>query len=281
MGPLIAETLYPGVQFICADILERDPYCLIEDICRAAGVRKQDVLFLWASPPCETFSNAAYNVGRGEGHGYNYRDFNDPERGPCCEDPECKYRAKAILHDRFVPRLQQMIQHDWDHGFHYDYMLENPHGCLGQRPPVADVLRWPDQRVNKFTVDQCAFEKLTQKPTDLWTNLDNFRPKGTTGDGKCHGRCGRGFTTAKGSYKHFQAYAQEPSRQPRGEDRVSIPHMLAVEALGASFDSRSRRCENKVTQKVVIDLCCGYRSISTAVTQMGMRYIGVDILRRD
>ena len=132
---------------------------------------------------------------------------------------------------------------------------------------------WPEQRVNKFTVDQCAFGKLTQKPTDLWTSLSSFRPIGSTGDGRCHSRCGRGYFTETGSYKHVQAYAQEPHRQPRGPDRVSIPPLLLEEVLGSAFD------ESMMNEKVVIDLYCGYRSVAPVAESLGIRYIGVDIAR--
>jgi hypothetical protein len=273
-SPLEAERMPDGTILVLADLLTRDPRCLLDEICAAAGVAKADVMFVWASPPCETYSNAAYNVGRGEGHGYNYRDFNDPQRGPCCEDYGCKYRQKAILHDKCVPRLQQMIQADWDKGYNYNYMVENPHGCLGLRP-FTETSQWPDQRVNKFTVDQCAFGKLTQKPTDLWTGLKTFRPVGYTGDGKCHSRCGRGYHNQHGRYRHLQAYAQEPNRQPKGADRVSIPDELTTEVLGAALD------ESRPQQRVLIDLYCGYRSLAGVATRMGLQYIGVDLIRRE
>jgi transposase InsO family protein len=266
------EALSPTAGFIQIDILQQDPRTLIKKICQAAGVHPSQVIMVWASPPCETFTNAAYNVGRGEGHGYNYRDFKDPERGPCCEEDECPYRQKATLHDKCVPHLQEMVKADWQEGFTYDYVVENPHGCLGLRP-YMETNEWPEQRVNKFTVDQCAFGKLTQKPTDLWTSLSSFRPIGSTGDGRCHSRCGRGYFTETGSYKHVQAYAQEPHRQPRGPDRVSIPPLLLEEVLGSAFD------ESMMNEKVVIDLYCGYRSVAPVAESLGIRYIGVDIAR--
>ena len=269
---LIYEAMTPHSGFIQADILDQDPDTLVGDICRSARVKPEEVVLVWASPPCQTFTNSAYNVGRGSGHGYNYRDFADPERGPCCQDLGCPYRKMAELHDRCVPHLQKMVQADWDRGIGYDYVVENPHGCLGLRP-YTQTRHWPDQRVNKFTVDQCAFGKLTQKPTDLWTSLPQFRPVGSTGDGRCHERCGRGYFTDRGTYRHVQAYAQEPSRQPRGSDRVSIPPLLLEEVLGSAFDgSKSKR-------RVVIDLYCGYRSVAPIAEALGMHYIGVDIVK--
>jgi transposase InsO family protein len=266
------EAISPNQGFVQADILQQNPSTLVREICKLAKVDPKKVVLVWASPPCRTFTNSAYNVGRGSGHGYNYRDFSDPERGPCCKDPGCPYRKMAVQHDQCVPHLQKMVQDDWDQGRQYDYVVENPHGCLGCRP-YTHPEHWPDQRVNKFTVDQCAFGKLTQKPTDLWTSLTNFRPIGNTGDGKCRERCGRGYFTANGTYRHVQAYAQEPNRQPRGADRVSIPTMLSEEILGAAFDGRRGQ------GKVVIDLYCGHRSIAPVAVAMGMHYIGIDVDR--
>ena len=86
-------------EFIQADLLKWDPQLIVQKVCAEVGVQPENVRFVWASPPCRTMSNAAYNTGRGEGHGYNFRDFTDPERGPCCSRKDCKYRQMAVEHD--------------------------------------------------------------------------------------------------------------------------------------------------------------------------------------
>ena len=42
------------------------PQEMLNEICRRAGIRQEDIVLAWASPPCETFSRAnASNVTRG------------------------------------------------------------------------------------------------------------------------------------------------------------------------------------------------------------------------
>jgi hypothetical protein len=255
-------------------VLEQDPATFMLQLCRLVGASPRDILFVWASPPCNTFSNAAYNVGRGEGHGYNYRDFNDPERGPCCQDPQCQYRQKAVLHDQFLPWIQAMVQHNRDKGHKFQFGVENPRACLRRRPYMAEE-QWPNAAVNRVDIDMCAYGNLAQKPTDFWTSMMNYSPVGNTGDGKCHERCGKGYTTENGTYRHLTAYAREPHRQPKGASRVAIPPAWSAEVLGHAMKTAPPR------QKVVIDLCCGHRSIRPVAHRMGLRYVGVDCIFRE
>ena len=132
--------------------------------------------------------------------------------------------------------------------------------------------------MNKFTIDQCAFGSLAQKPTDLWTSLTNFRPVGNTGDGRCHERCGRGYFTASGAYHHVQAYAQEPHRQPTVADQASTSSMLLEEILGAAFDgSQTKQNGPPAKPRAVIDLYCGSQRMAPVAIAMGMQYIGVNM----
>lgn len=71
----------------------------------------------------------------------------------------------------------------------------------------------------------------------------------------------------------MQAYAQEPHRQPHGEDRVSVPRMLLDEVLGSAFDAA------RPEQDVVIDLYSGTKSLAPVARALGLRYISVDIQR--
>jgi len=168
-------------EFIEADLLKWDPQSIVQKVCDRIGVNPSMVRFLWASPPCRTMSNAPYNVGRGEGHGYNYRDFSDPQRGPCCSRPECKYRQMAVEHDQFLPMLQQTFQEDRRRGLQYDFMVENPGACLRRRP-YALLHNWPDMvQVALKTVSLCAFKHPAMKPTDLFTSLVDYTPRGETG----------------------------------------------------------------------------------------------------
>ena len=257
------------------DILAWSPARLIATICKAQGWRPEQILFIWASPPCRTFSNSAYNQGRGtSGHGYNYRDFNDPKRGPCCQKEECPYRQMAVRHDRFVPWLQQMFQHLQDNEIDCDMGIENPRACL-ERRPYMQLESWPGSiPFSKHAIDMCAYNHPAQKPTHFWTSMTDYRPQGMTGDGRCHRRCSAGSYNEEGGYHHPVAFAQEPARQPRGSDRVAIPAPWAREVL-----SHALRHRRNADCNIVIDLFCGHRSLAPVAHQMGLRYVGVDIDR--
>jgi hypothetical protein len=263
-----------GGTFVKMDLLKQDPATFMSQLCRLCDISPKDVLFVWASPPCNTFSNAAYNVGRGTGHGYNYRNFDDPQRGPCCDDANCEYRKLAVLHDKFLPFIQKMVHYNRVRGHDFDFGIENPRACLRQRP-YMDAKNWHQGEVKLVDIDMCAYGHLAQKPTDFWTNMATYTPMGNTGDGKCHQRCGRGYIAPSGFYRHVSAYAKEPHRQPKGATRVAIPQAWSSEVLGHSLKSAAPR------RKVVIDLCCGFRSLLPVAQKMGLRYIGVDHLFRE
>ena len=117
---------------------------LVAEVCKLAGKDPKDMVLMWGSPPCDTFSPAvASNIGRGPGHGYNTRDFKDPERGPCCENPNCKYAQQAKLHDTFLPLLQGAVAHGRAEGLDFHFAFENPRGSLRYRP-YMQLGQWPD-----------------------------------------------------------------------------------------------------------------------------------------
>ena len=264
----------PRSEFIQADLLEWQGKDIVSEVCRRLGVDSKQVVLVWASPPCRTMSNSAYNTGRGSGHGYNYRDFKDPQRGPCCSDPSCKYRQMAVEHDRFLPMLQSMIAADRTRGCTYDFVVENPRACLRLRP-YAWLSNWPASvPVDLKVVNLCAFDHPAMKPTDLFTSLVEYQPRGRTGSGLCEKKCKAGHVTATGSYLHELAFAQEPARNPSGHMRVAMPSMLLNEVLQEAID---RRGEEDLSNLWVIDLFCGFKSMADPAMKKGLNYVGVDI----
>ena len=79
-------------------------------------------------------------------------------------------------------------------------------------------------------------------------------------------------------HRHYRAYAQEPSRQPKGAARVAIPGKLVEEYLDEIISRRPTMIK-AARQPVVIDLFCGYQSIRATVEGYGFKYVGVDIRR--
>ena len=64
----------------------------------------------------------------------------------------------------------------------------------------------------------CAFVWPFKKTTNLWIDLGfDWQPKGTTGDGRCGGKCGQGREDPiTKRFRHFMALAVDPQRGPRG-----------------------------------------------------------------
>lgn len=257
---------------VVMDILTVDPTRLLQHICEAAGVQPEEVLLVWASTPCETLSAAdPSNSSRGNEH----RDHQDPER-PAKRDRTDGKAAKAELHDRFLPALMTMAACDRVRGLHYNFLFENPRASLRRRP-YMHLSVWPRVlEVVRRSVHLCAFRHYFKKATDLWTSLTAWVPKGTTGDGLCGDSCEvGGRSSTSGRYVHDYAMSVDPKRFPQGKGATArknaMPRMLLDEVLeAAERDGTSK-------QRVVIDLCAGYRSMKEAVWAHGLIYVPVDI----
>ena len=115
-----------AVANIAADILSIPSQELIVTVCKEAGIKEEDVMFVYAGVPCETFSIAGRtNKDRDlhiTAHGYNYRR-NDDERNPCC-DPEvaCPYGDKTRLHDSIVKHVINTFHASYEKGLRFDFV---------------------------------------------------------------------------------------------------------------------------------------------------------------
>ena len=261
----------PWERPVQSDLLQGDPTTLVQRICKALNVCPTQVLLVWASTPCETFSRAdPSNITRGN----HYRDHSNSEKPPKSNDLSDLKVLKAVEHDRFLPRLQRMVAADRQRGLQYNFVFENPRASLRCRP-YMQLCAWPKVvEVVRRTVDLCAFKHVYKKGTDLWTSLTQWFPQGTTGNGRCGQRCSAGEQTATG-YRHYFALGVEPERELQGPGvtarRNHMPEMLLKEVVrAAQAGTRSER-------RVVIDLCAGYRSLQGICQSEGLIYVPVDI----
>jgi len=271
--------------FVREDLLSLPAEQALRQICELAGVDVGDVAHVHASPPCRTYSPAdATNAGKVPP--CNYRNPEDPERGPCCEDPACKYRRIALHDDNLVQHILSIFQHARESMPAVNVSLENPHGSLRLRPFMRRFESCRD--VKCAHVDYCAYGYLYKKATDIWTTVLDWVPFGITGTGRCERKCGSGSWhwthSGKERYRHFVALAQQPEEGiiGQGASRAlnSIPTSLGVELLSASLSSWFSSSAAKMPsarQPVLIDLCAGYGSLRRAAEEVGMRYVGVDI----
>lgn len=121
---------------ICKDILELSSQEILDKFGQPD--------FIWASPPCTTFSVASIS---------RYWDDGKPKN------------EKALKGIEIVKKTIQLIR-ELNPKF---WVIENPRGMLRKQ----DFM----QSLNRNTVTYCQYGHHTQKPTDLWNNISSWKPR--------------------------------------------------------------------------------------------------------
>ena len=137
--------------------------------------------------------------------------------------------------------------------------LENPRGSLEKREYMDDCNLLDG--VKKDVLDQCPFGRDYRKTTHIWNDIAEWSPVGCTGDGRCHGKCGKG-EVRNGYFRHFKALAMEPCRGPRGKGHVKEKNALPGDLLreiGLSVCKDSSNESDDTNPKVILDLCSGFQ----------------------
>lgn len=147
--------------------------------------------FIWASPPCTTFSVASI------GHHWSYDGVSHTPK-----------TTAAINGQQLVAHTLKLIQELQPR---YGWLMENPRGILRKLPVVAGIPR--------RTITYCQYGERRMKPTDLWGEVSGWiaRPTCKNGD-KCHDAAPRGSRTGTQGIK-------------RVEDKSRIPYALGLELL--------------------------------------------------
>jgi hypothetical protein len=147
---------------------------------------------IWASPPCTHFSVAS--IGR------NWTKVGK-ERIPKTAGAE---EAIAIV-KKTLTLIGELRPRYW--------FIENPRGMLRSLPLMEPYIR--------RTVTYCQYGDTRMKPTDIWTNCLEWRPKPPCRNGDpCHDRAPRG--TPRGTQALKGA-----------KERGVIPPLLMEEVLSA------------------------------------------------
>jgi len=124
--------------------------------------------FIWASPPCTSFSVASI------GHHWAKGGLN----------PVPKTQAAAESQNLVAHTRKLIEQLNPTHGF----LIENPRGMLRKLPVLADLPR--------VTITYCQYGDDRMKPTDLWGEVDNWIPRQACKNGdSCHEAAPRGSRT--------------------------------------------------------------------------------------
>lgn len=176
---------YDDIDYV-TDILEFDPAQVgfVPDV-------------IWASPPCTAFSVASMGTHWGGGH----RAY------------EPKTEA-AELGMKLVAKTLEIIDYYKKLNPDLIYYIENPRGVLRKLP----IMQGQPRRV---TVTYCQYGEERMKPTDIWTNDMDWKPRPVCKNGNpCHVAAPRGSKT--GTQGRQNAY-----------DRSKLPKQLCEEILEA------------------------------------------------
>lgn len=251
--------------------LQEQPADIIRSICREIGITLDQVRAVLASPCCNTFTKVdAINMEKG----HHFREPVIPYR-PREFDGTQESLDKGLMareHDYMVQNLLASLLKDKAEGAEYDFVMENPMGRLRHRPYMMQD-SWLHAST-RTTVDYCAFNHAFQKSTDLWHSFKEWKPQGTTGDGRCHGQCGAGRIKSNGRFAHWKKHAGKAGEGVQGKGSKHKKWMIPFD-LTAEVVAQLKVADNK--QKYVIDLFSGGESYRAAVEAAGYIYVPVDI----
>lgn len=178
-----------------------NPYPGVTDVRDILGV-KLSVLrdwqpdIIWASPPCTGFSVAS--IGR---HWAGGKRAYEPKS------------STALLGMALVRKTQEIIAACNP----VAWFVENPRGVLRKLPLMHGF-------GTHHTVSYCRYGDVRMKPTDIWTNVDEWKPQAMckNGNRKCHHEpAPRGSKTGTQGLKGAHV-------------RSVIPHGLCMEVMRAA-----------------------------------------------
>ena len=262
-------------RFLNIDLSKLGEKDIIAAVCRFAKINPEQLLLVWASPDCSTFSKAdATNASRGN----EFRDHTLWHRPP--KDTVDDKRLKAIEHDGMVQNVLLSLQAMLSVHQHTLFVMENPEGSLRRRPFM--IIFQLLLSLARHTVNYCAYGAKFKKATDIWTNFD-WQPEGHTGDGRCHNRCPAGVWSHNGSarptYRHPQVIGGANDRRPQGPyAKCNIPYLLHEEILRAADACHQQK--GREGRTIVLELFAGSTSMGTTARDLGFDYIAVDFSKR-
>ena len=111
--------------------------------------------FIWASPPCFTYSIMAggkHRSAAGAGGGGEFEKTKE-----------------ARQHNHIFAKMAKLLHDAKALNPHVIVVIENPVGLMYKMPLMAELEK--SLGLYKTPVDYCAFGRCDKKPTHLWTNV--------------------------------------------------------------------------------------------------------------
>lgn len=285
----VAAVMEGAVRPVQANVLEMvrrmgSHGSIVQQVCTELGIEMSEVAFVWASPPCETYTKLDWtNVTRGN-------EFRDPkDRGPrsvetCHSEADFKKRQKAMDDDCLLTGLVESLESDNRMSRSYQFAVENPQGMLAEQV----FMQTPDwmKATRRELVHYCNYGGQFHKPTHVWSSIMDWVPGGRSGCGQCCQDCKVGrwkwveerVRKAGMQYVHDHQIGGQSDKKGVGEgsqklQRWKVPASLLEEIL------RSVKKANKGDEKkkYVIDFFAGQGSLRKVSSENGYVYVPVDV----
>lgn len=139
--------------------------------------------FIWASPPCQTFSVASIR------HYWTYEDGVAKPKNQKTLDGIERVRYTLELIGNLNPTI--------------GWLMENPRGMLRKQLVVAGLTR--------RTITYCQYGDTRMKPTDIWGYLPEWTPRAMCKAGMdCHKSAPSGSTTGTQGMKNAKIKSMIP-----------------------------------------------------------------------
>jgi hypothetical protein len=159
---------------------------------------------IWASPVCTTYSLAAIS---------HHRTGKKPKTD------------LAFLSDKMVIKTQEIIRHFLELNPNLIFYIENPRATLRKMPFMRVGEMFSENIIDipfRDTVTYCQYGDRAMKPTDIWHNNPNWKPRPMCKNGdSCHEPAPRGSKTGT-------------QGKSNAEERSIVPSQLATEILEAA-----------------------------------------------
>jgi hypothetical protein len=174
----------------------------------------ESFLMVWLSPECRILTAAnAMNVAKGSTNG---RMLADPRNVMAAGVREEKEEELRQCHLAIRNQMQALEEENGN----IQFAVENPATSdLWEMEAVRSRLDKNELGWRLVIVHQCAYGRKCQKATGIMTNIANWSPEGSTGNGRCKVLVCGGTKNNKpgaGQGRHEQQMiASDPARKPR------------------------------------------------------------------